>query len=441
MNELISCVITTYNRKSTIKRAIDSVLNQTYKNIELIIVDDASTDGTLEYVSDLYGEDDRIIYILNKYNEGVSEARNIGIRASSGRWVAIQDSDDEWRPEKLEKQVALIDDNDPEIGLIYCQWKVIMQDGRSFEFPEKEIPLDFKSGKIFIPLLHSTLVSTQTLLFRRDYYDEVGGFDSSFKAAVDWEFCTRMAYKYKLLLCDEVLVNVYESLESVSKDRRETLKTYCRVYNRYFPLLRAAGYYDQSIKFLWKFAGYNKNGINYIEDFYDIICIDDRSKQIFEELEIKRRNSFFDTAEVKVAFFVDDCLFNHSENVRRPELLKPFFYMCDSQKHKIDIVYNLLMLIRLLSQRDNGIFVTVFHTNGDIAYPWEVNSIKSDKNMFEKSKEYDLLISDYSINDTSELKISVHDRSLTLPVTEDIKESNIYEYEELMYIIKQKYIK
>lgn len=108
MNELISVILPTYNRKNTIKRAIDSVLNQTYKNIELIIVDDASSDGTLEFVSRQYGEDERITYIINEENLGPSGARNVGVANAKGSWIAFQDSDDEWHMDKLEKQVSLI---------------------------------------------------------------------------------------------------------------------------------------------------------------------------------------------------------------------------------------------------------------------------------------------------------------------------------------------
>lgn len=282
MDGLISCIITTYNRKNTIKRAIDSVLNQTYSNIELIVVDDASTDGTFEYVAELYGDDDRITYIINEENTGVSEARNIAVKSARGSWIAFQDSDDEWLPEKLEKQVALIDDSDEEIGLIYCKWKVLFQDGRELEWPASHIPDWFKSGHIFFPLLHSTLVSTQTLLIRKDVFQSVGGFDSTFKAAVDWELCTRIAEKYKLILCDEVLVNVYESIASVSKNRRETLRTYCRVYQKYYNVLKQSGYYNQTLKFILSFA-INDNTQESLLEFLPMICISEEDRAMFEK--------------------------------------------------------------------------------------------------------------------------------------------------------------
>lgn len=438
MNDLISCIITTYNRKSTIKRAIDSVLNQTYKNIELIIVDDASTDGTLEYVEQLYDDDERIVYILNDNNTGVSEARNIGINAAKGNWIAINDSDDEWLPQKLEKQAALIDDNDPEIGLIYCQWKVFFQDGRSFEFPTKDTPDWFKSGKIFLFLLHSTLVSTQTLLFRKDYFYEVGGFDKTVKAAVDWEFCTRLAYKYKLILCDEVLVNVYESKGSVSKDRRETLRTYCRVYNKYYPLIKKAGYYDDSIRFLWGFAE-NSCGIHNLEDFHDMVCLDERSTKLFEDYEEKRRDAIFAEAQVKVAVFIDDSWENDILNFRRIEKMNPFFY-CEQKKGEIDYIYNLMMLIRLLSKRDNHIAVTVYHTDERRLYPWEVKSVVvSSEEALSMKKDYfdqDIIISNIVLNGANEIKILTKNKRYSLPMNEYVTEENICDYEDLFYKIR-----
>lgn len=283
MDGLISCIITTYNRKNTIKRAIDSVLNQTYRNIELIIVDDASTDGTFEYVAELYGDDDRIIYIINEENTGVSEARNIAVKSARGSWIAFQDSDDEWLPEKLEKQVALIDDSDKEIGLIYCKWKVLFQDGRELEWPASHIPDWYKSGYIFFPLLHSSLVSTQTFLLKKEIFQRVGGFDPSCKAAEDWELCTRIAEQYKLILCDEVLVNVYESIVSVNKNRREILRTYCRVYQKYYSILKQSGYYNRTLKFILNLA-INDETTESLMEFLPMICKSEEDMTMFEKI-------------------------------------------------------------------------------------------------------------------------------------------------------------
>lgn len=100
----VSIVIPTYNRARFLGRLVRSVLNQTYKNFEVIVADDASTDDTAEIIKTF--KDDRIRYIRHESNAGAAAARNTGIKASRGEYVAFQDSDDEWLPEKLEKQMA-----------------------------------------------------------------------------------------------------------------------------------------------------------------------------------------------------------------------------------------------------------------------------------------------------------------------------------------------
>ena len=107
VKELVSVIIPTYNRKHTIRRSIDSVLAQTYRAFEIIIIDDCSTDGTMEYVHELYGDitDVNIIYVKNDNNIGPGASRNIGVSYASGEYIAFHDSDDEWLPHKLEKQM------------------------------------------------------------------------------------------------------------------------------------------------------------------------------------------------------------------------------------------------------------------------------------------------------------------------------------------------
>ena len=103
----IACIIPTYNRKHLLQRTIESVYNQTYPCNEIILVDDGSTDGTSEWIKEKYPQ---IVFLFQK-NQGVSSARNKGIKAASSKWIALLDSDDEWLPNKLEKQVKLLKSN------------------------------------------------------------------------------------------------------------------------------------------------------------------------------------------------------------------------------------------------------------------------------------------------------------------------------------------
>ena len=111
----VSVILPTYNRAEIVKRSILSVLNQTYKDFELIIIDDASTDKTRMIVEEL--GDTRIKYLRNRQNLGPAASRNIGIKASRGIFIAFQDSDDEWRPDKLKKQVETLEKENNQNGV------------------------------------------------------------------------------------------------------------------------------------------------------------------------------------------------------------------------------------------------------------------------------------------------------------------------------------
>lgn len=118
----VSIIIPTYNRSQLIARAVKSVLNQTYQNFELIIIDDGSTDNTRELVTSF--NDERIRYIRHEENKGEAAARNTGLKAARCDYIAYQDSDDEWLPEKLARQIELLQDASPEVGVIYTGfWK------------------------------------------------------------------------------------------------------------------------------------------------------------------------------------------------------------------------------------------------------------------------------------------------------------------------------
>ena len=111
----VSIILPTYNRAYIIEKGINSLLNQTYQDFEIIIVDDGSTDNTEEIIKKLQEKDKRIKYIKLKTNKGAATARNIGIKAARGEYIAFQDSDDEWMHEKLEKQVKVLDTSSKEV--------------------------------------------------------------------------------------------------------------------------------------------------------------------------------------------------------------------------------------------------------------------------------------------------------------------------------------
>jgi GT2 family glycosyltransferase len=219
---VVSVIIPTFNRAKILPIAIDSVINQTYGLVEVIVVDDGSTDGTAELVASRYGNDARVRY-LEHPNEGVSAARNHGFRASGGEYVALLDSDDAWYPWKLELQVACLRQV-PEAGMIWTELEAVSPAGdvlhprylavrysayRALEGRavfERSLPLASVAprlkeivgdgrlfvGDIFSEMIMGSLVHTSTVLLRRERLVRVGGFDESLTGAgEDYDFHLR----------------------------------------------------------------------------------------------------------------------------------------------------------------------------------------------------------------------------------------------------------
>jgi len=146
--EKVSIIIPTYNRAHLIERSIRSILNQTYEDFELLIVDDGSTDNTKEVVEGIV--DARIRYISCATNGGAAKARNVGIAEAKYDYIAFQDSDDEWHPDKLEKQMKVMETASPDTGLVYCEYHYNGLNGMEDICPDQKIPLEQKRGK-YIP--------------------------------------------------------------------------------------------------------------------------------------------------------------------------------------------------------------------------------------------------------------------------------------------------
>ncbi len=235
--ELVSVVIPTYNRGNLIERSVKSVLKQTYKNLEVIVVDDASTDHTGAVVNGI--KDPRIRYIRMENNGGASRARNVGMKASRGRYVAFNDSDDEWLPTKLEKQMKLMHQSEKEnVGCVYCKMTRYFNEIPALKepqiIPDLERIGENAIGDLFYFMQGCMFISTQMLLLKKEVIEEAGYFNEELKNLEDWEFLLRIAQKCKFTLIQESLVNVY-----VQKDRLtlnvegliDTVRYVIRLYN------------------------------------------------------------------------------------------------------------------------------------------------------------------------------------------------------------------
>lgn len=210
---MVSVVLPTYNRADLLRRAIGSITAQTYRNLEIIVVDDASTDDTERVVEDM--DDPRIRYIRLAARKGAPAARNTGIRAARGDFVAFQDSDDEWMPDKLEKQMAIMDSPGGKVDIVYSGF---LRYGANTTVYIPEPRVAARQGDILSQLLLGNFVSTQTLLLRRGCLERAGMFDERMERYQDWELAIRLAKIYRFQLVDEPLVKVYETPGNISSD-------------------------------------------------------------------------------------------------------------------------------------------------------------------------------------------------------------------------------
>ena len=199
----VSVVIPTYNRLDLLPRAIDSVLNQTYDNLECLVINDASQEDPRSIVEGY--ADERLRYFVHDVNKGLGAARNTGIKNASEKYVAFLDDDDEWLPTKLEKQVQLIEQASSEVALVYTWMNYYTQSG---ELIRKYHPT--YEGDIFPQVLDGQPIGAgSTLLARKCVIDEVGGFDESLPRGIDGDFIRRTARNYKIKYVPEVLVKYY----------------------------------------------------------------------------------------------------------------------------------------------------------------------------------------------------------------------------------------
>ena len=210
----VSVVIPTYNRDEVLGHSIDSVLAQTYEDFELIVVDDGSTDDT-QAVCKAY-EDDRLTY-LRQANEGAAVARNTGIERARGEFVAFQDSDDVWHPEKLRKQMQVFEEGAADVGVVYTGFWRVADDGRTY------VPgpgIEPKEGNVHQALLGQNFVSTQVAVVRKRCFETAGVFDERLPRFQDWELWLRLSKHFAFGLVDEPLVTAYDRPDSISNDHQ-----------------------------------------------------------------------------------------------------------------------------------------------------------------------------------------------------------------------------
>ena len=230
---LVSVIIPTFKRPDTLTRAVDSVLSQTYKNVEVIVVDDNNpgSEGRklTEDVMKVYEGNERVIYIKHPQNKNGSAARNTGAKASKGKYIAFLDDDDEFLPLKIESQVERLENLPVDWGLCYSKHYSRKPGGEPIEAPE------CREGRLYLNALQRTLgfAAGSNLLIRKEAFNDVGGFDESFKKSQDLELIAKLLWKYKIAYVETpgLIVNVHLEkrvcdFEKQTKDYLERFKPF-----------------------------------------------------------------------------------------------------------------------------------------------------------------------------------------------------------------------
>ena len=193
----VSVIIPTFNRAAPVREAVASVLAQTCRDFELLVVDDGSTDATLEALASFFGE---IRLLRTSRRRGVSAARNLGAAASRGEWLAFLDSDDMWLPEKLARQLAQLEAH-PELEL--CQTgETWVRRGVRVNPPQTHVK---EGGQIFFRSLERCLISPSAVVMSRRLFEAAGGFDEELPACEDYDLWLRL-WRYEVGLVPEPLV-------------------------------------------------------------------------------------------------------------------------------------------------------------------------------------------------------------------------------------------
>lgn len=214
---MISVIIPTYNREKLISRAIKSVMDQTYKDIEVIVIDDASNDNTEKVVSSL--KYDNLYYYKLKKNGGACKARNFGIDKAKGDYISFLDSDDEWEKDKLEKQYNFLKEKNVEI--VSCNY-----------FYEKNGSIKRKINythdeKITLSeLLNENIITTGSILISKQIIKKIGNFDEKLPRYQDWDLVIRLAKEYDIYFLNDPLLTLHFQANSITSSTSKQKKYY-----------------------------------------------------------------------------------------------------------------------------------------------------------------------------------------------------------------------
>lgn len=223
----VTVIIATYNAIAYLPSTVDSVIQQTFTDFEVLIVDDGSTDETVEWVSKLV---DPRVRLISQANQGVAVARNQGIMGAQGEYVAFLDADDLWEPTKLEKQVKCLEEN-PQVGLVNTSIVNIDEQGK----PLGAVNAPDVEGNVLKYIVEENLILCGSApMVRRSCLEAVQGFDQKLMSAEDWDLWIRLAARYDFAVVREPLVLYRQHLNSKSNNIERHLKHRLKVIDKTF---------------------------------------------------------------------------------------------------------------------------------------------------------------------------------------------------------------
>lgn len=222
---MVSVIIPTYKRHEKLNRALSSVVNQTYENLEIIVVNDCPEEDIDDFIKI---DDPRIKTINVEENRGGAGARNLGIEESKGGYVTFLDDDDEYLPEKVEKQVEKMESLPEDYGLVAVGANIVKDEKIKGQILSKG------NGWIYEDQLRENRIISVTPLVKKECFSEVGMFDEGLEARQDYEIWLRMTKKYKVSSIDEHLINHYKgSSDRISMDHKARYKACLKVLEKH----------------------------------------------------------------------------------------------------------------------------------------------------------------------------------------------------------------
>ncbi len=242
---LVSVIMNCYNGEKYLREAIDSVLAQTYQNWEVIFWDNQSTDESAAIFKSY--ADPRFCYFLSPEHTTLGQARNLAVGQARGEWVAFLDCDDLWFPEKLEKQVVIIREEGGDLGLVYGQSEILLEEsgrqtglGRRMEaFRQRRAQRRLPEGNIFPDLLKWNFVPLLTSVVRRSAYWSVGGIDPIFKLGEDYDLFVKISKVYKARAVQKAVCSYRVHCSNQSHKAVDGYLEVLTIVSRYLPIAEA----------------------------------------------------------------------------------------------------------------------------------------------------------------------------------------------------------